>query len=377
MRIKAVYNVALRLISGLRFFTQRRFAAISKTPKESTTPGDVIEKSIAQLNLTMIELDDSMATKYVLRTQLFYDMFEAMVNLGLGSMLAYAWSMGFHCVVPTAESSCWVVLIMVALALFSFQCLLQILVMTGWRAKETKFAIIIGFAVFLVSMAQFLAGYAYVDAATVTAVAVHINALLLQISPSISAINLNVLVPLVEVAISGGFALVVSGLVIPALRYSQAVETLVFGTRAELTSGTYKTLLWLDFFLPLAVGLAFSPLPELAYHQFFSSGVRVCAPDADVPGTCTNIDMYSVSVFSNGLMTAQLLLAAAMLTLRVICMKKHMQCFLDSVVRLVSVHLMAGGAGQSVDQPALLARVRVSYVVPVYFGPRVCSLFSQ
>lgn len=363
MRIKVVYNVALRLISGLRFFTQRRYAAISKTPKVNPTPSDIIEQSIAKLNLTMIELDDSMSTKYVLRTQLFYDMFEAMVNLGLGCVLAYAWSMGYHCAVPSAASSCWVVLLLIALVLFSFQCLLQILIMTGWRAKETKFAIIIGFVVFLTSMAQFLMELAVVDTVTVTAIAVHINALLVQVSPAISSLSLNALVPLVEVGLSASFGLVVAGLVIPALRYSQALDTLIFGSRAALTSSTDKNLLWLDFFLPMLVGVVFSPLPAMVHGLAFPTAATCSTSTSSsdgLPNTCSSADASNVSVFSNGLMTLQLVLGAAMLLMRVVCMKKHLQCFLDSVVRLVSAHLMATGEGQTVDQAALLARVRVS-----------------
>jgi hypothetical protein len=360
MRIKAVFNVALRLISGLRFFTQRRFAAISKAP-ENPTPGDIIEKSIAQLNLTMIELDDSMATKYVLKTQLFYDLFEAMVNLGLGCFLAYLWSVGFHCAVPDAAASCWVVLLILALAVFSFHCLLQILIMTGWRAKETKVAIIIGFVVFLVSMVQFLGEVSVIDLKTVTAVAVHVNALLVQLSPEISAIHLAVLVPLIQVGMSAGCALMCAGLVIPALRYSQALDTLAFGTRAALLSSADMGLLWLDFVLPLLVGVAFSPIPQLiAAVAFPASAASKCAVTADgAAGTCDS-DASTFGVTSNLLMTVQLLLVGAMMLTRLLTMKKHLQCFLDTVVRVVSAHLMATQSGQTPDQSQLLPRVKVS-----------------
>ena len=360
MRIKAVYNVALRLISGLRFFTQRRFAIISKAPKENPTPSDIIEKSIAQLNLTMIELDDSMPTKYVLQTQLFYDMFEVLVNLGLGCFLAYLWSISYHCAVPTAMSSCWVVLLTLALVGFCFQCLLQILMMTGWRAKETKFAIIIGFIVFLVSLVQFFTEFAYLDHNTVTAIAVHTNALLVQISPDLTAINLVVMLPLVQVGLSIAFALMACGLVIPALRYSQALDTLNFGARSTLVSFSEKGLLWFDFLLPLIVGILFSPAPQLIYaFTYPDSSTTNTQCTGTTEGTCS-ADATNVGFFDNTLMTAQLLMGGLMLVVRMLCMKKHLQCFLDTVVRVVSAHLMAANAGQNTDHSALLPRVKVS-----------------
>ncbi len=50
MRTKSAFNIAMRFLSGLRFFTQQRYAAISKAPKENPTPNDILEKSIAQLD---------------------------------------------------------------------------------------------------------------------------------------------------------------------------------------------------------------------------------------------------------------------------------------------------------------------------------------
>mmetsp|Transcript_3176 Transcript_3176/g.6616 ORF Transcript_3176/g.6616 Transcript_3176/m.6616 type:complete len:559 (+) Transcript_3176:67-1743(+) len=358
MRIKAVYNVALRLISGLRFFTERKFAAIIKAPTNNPSPSDVIEQSIAKLNLTMIELDDSVATKYVLQKQLFYDLFEAMVNLALGCVLAYVWSMCYHCAVPSATSSSWVVLLMLALAIFSFQCLLQILMMTGWRAKETKLAIIVGFVTFLVSMAQFLSGLSYIDSETVTDIAIHVNALLIQISPSITAINLMLLTPIVQIALSVVCGLMVAGLVIPSLRYSQAIETLNYGMRAELSSNEEKNLLWVDFILPMMVGIVFSPLPRIIEHFHYPSGMP-CPTAADgSPGTCSKQDMSQLDFFDNLFVALQLAFVGAMMLTRLLCMKKHLQCFLDSVVRVVSAHLMAVGAGQKLDQTALLPTVK-------------------
>lgn len=360
MRIKSAYNVALRLISGLRFFTQRRFAAISKTPTANPTPSDILEKSIAQLNLTMIELDDSMATRYVLRTQLFYDLFEVMVNLGLAGFLAYLWSMNYHCAVPNAVPSCWVVLLLLTLAMFAFQCLLQVLFMTGWRARESKMAAIAGLVTFLVSIVLAYFNLSYVSTETAVAIAVHINAMLMQVSRDMSTISLDVLVPAVHVALSGFLGLMATGLVIPAIRYTQAIDTMVFGVRAAIVSTTDKTLLWVDFALPLAVAVVFSPLPQLAVQLVFPKyGTVSCASDNN--GTCSSITADQAGAFNNALMTVQMALCGAMLVVRVLCMKKHLQCFLDSVVRVVSAHLIATGAGHAPDQSSLMPKVKVRF----------------
>lgn len=362
MRIKSAYNVALRLISGLRFFTQRRFAAISKTPTANPTTSDILEKSIAQLNLTMIELDDSMATKYVLRTQLFYDLFEAMVNLGLAGFLAYVWSMNYHCAVPDAIPSCWVVLLLLTLAAFAFQCLLQVLFMTGWRARESKMAAIVGLVTFLVSFGLFYVDLSYVSTDTATAIAVHINALMQQISRDMPTVSLLLLVPAVQAALSGFLGLMATGLVIPAIRYTQAIDTMVFGVRAAIVSSTDKIMLWVDFALPLAVAFVFSPLPLLLVRLVFpkyGAAIEVCNSESGNNGTCSSVTAEQAGAFNNALMTVQMVLCGAMLVLRVLCMKKHLQCFLDSVVRVVSAHLIATNAGHAPDQSMLMPKVKV------------------
>lgn len=364
MRIKSAYNVALQLISGLRFFTQRRYAAISKTPTANPSPSDILEKSVAQLNLTMIELDDSMATRYILRTQLFYDLFEAMVNLGLAGFLAYLWSISYHCAIPDAVPSCWVVLLLLILAMFVFQCLLQVLFMTGWRARESKMATIAGLMTFIVSVVLFFFNLSFVGKDTTVAIAVHINALLAQISRDMSTVSLDVLVPAVQLALSSFLGLMATGLVIPAIRYTQAIDTMVFGVRAAIVSSTDKTLLWVDFSLPLAVAVVFSPLPQLVaqlvFPSFNTTAPGSCITGVDSNGTCNNITAADAGAFNNALLTVQLVLCGAMLVVRVLCMKKHLQCFLDSVVRVVSAHLIATGAGQSPDQSTLIPKVKVS-----------------
>ncbi len=236
MRTKSTFNVAMRLISGLRFFTQQKFAAIVKPPTENPTPSDILEKSIAQLNLTMIELDNSLASRYILQTQLFFDLFELLVNLGLGALLAYLWAMGYHCAVPSAVPSCWVVILLLAFAAFAFQCLLQVVTLTGWRARETKMAVITGLGTFLVSAVLFYFKVSYVHHETVVAIAQHVNALTLQLSREIAPMSLTVLVPAVQFGLSIFVGLLAAGLVIPSIRYSQAIEVMNFGARAALVS---------------------------------------------------------------------------------------------------------------------------------------------
>jgi len=351
MRTKSAFNIAMRFLSGLRFFTQQRYAAISKAPKENPTPNDILEKSIAQLNLTMIELDDTLPSRYILSTQLFFDIFEVMVNLGVGAFLSYVWAMGYHCAVPAAVPSCWVVLLLCAFAAFTFQSLLQIVTMTGWRARESKLAGIAGLVTFLVSAILFYFNVSYVNQETVIAIAQHVNALFMQLSRDIVPMSLTALVPAVQVGLSIFAGLLAAGLVIPAVRYTQAIEVMNFGARAALVSSFEKKLMWLDFLLPAFVAVLFSPLPLFLMKRWFR---RVLTSEA------------ALEVFSNHLMTVQLTAGAVMLVVRVLCMKKHLQCFLDSVVRVVSAHLIAAGAGQVLDQSLLLPRVKVRHFENFY-----------
>jgi len=222
--------------------------------------------------------------------------------------------------------------------------LLQIVTMTGWRARESKMAAIAGLVTFLVSAILFYFHVSYISQETVVAIAQHTNALLMQLSRDISPISLKALVPAVQVALSIVAGLIATGLVIPSIRYSQAIEVMNFGARAALVSTTDKALLWIDFVLPLFVGLLFSPLPTLAAQLLFPKYALPSGPGA--------------AHFDNSLLTAQLVLGFVMLVVRLLCMKKHLQCFLDSVVRVVSAHLIAVGQGHQLDQTMLLPRVK-------------------
>jgi hypothetical protein len=376
MRIKSVYNVSLRLLKGLRFFTEKKYAAITKVvsepiPSDSPQAGDVLEKSVSQLQLTMIELDDTLPTKMILQPQFFYDTFDVLVNLALGGFLAYLWSMLFHCAVPGAVTSCWVALLLLVFMLFSFQCLLQVIILTGWRARETKLAVGVGLVVTLLSVALYFAtGLSYVTEETVMAVAVHANAMMRQMSKTMPMIAYNILVPAVQVLLSMFLGFMAATLVIPAIRYSQAMEAMHYGVRASIISDTDKNIMWIDFFLPLIAGLLFSEVPMLAYYSLSGDHPSryVCTPLSHEGCAALPEGFHSpLANFKQAMMLAQLTVGAAMVVVRVQCMSKHLQCFLDSVVRIVALHMMAATDGMVPDTAVLLPKVKVYFSLYVSF----------
>jgi hypothetical protein len=206
MRIKGVFNMALQLLHGMRLYTRIRYGANFPSDRSGD---DIIEKTIANLQLTLVELSDSNPTLYLLKDQLFYSTYDTLVTLAMICTLAYMWSMGYHCAMPLESPSCWVVLLLLSLATFAIQSQLQILYLTGWRARETRYACAVGVTVGVLSMALFSipTTTSYVDAPTVLAIANHTNAMILQLSPVLGALKLSTMVHLVHFSLSTLLAL--------------------------------------------------------------------------------------------------------------------------------------------------------------------------
>lgn len=403
MRLKSVCNVSLRLISGLKMFTKKMFAPPPSKDNSSEakaqrelSPGEIIDKAIARLHLTMIEIQDTPSILHLMKSQLFYGTYDSMIYLGLSSLLAYGWSLAYSCYSPQSSSTssyCWITIIIVVLVLYSVQTLLQIVYMTGFTAKETRLALAMGAAAGTLSLALFVLHASYVSDSTAEAIAIHLNALVMQLNGSVVLLNTALLKPIIYVALSALLSLVSMGLVIPAVRFASTFNKIVTGSAATPPLTLYrKVRLFSDIALPFLVALLYSSAPDLLFDIYTghsnssgsdssSSGsgssysgsidaVRSCSSSSD-DTTCLSSDGdigmnmsvgvvgYSGYPFESGLLVAQLVVVVLMVFIRWSSLQAHLQTHLDSLVHLVAAQIIAPNVSEeSIASLQLKVKVR-------------------
>ena len=413
MRLKSVCNVSLRLISGLKMFTKKMFAPPPSKDSSSEakaqrklSSGEIIDKAIARLHLTMIEIQDTPSILHLMKSQLFYGTYDSMIYLGLSSLLAYGWSLAYSCYSPQSSSTssyCWITIIIVVLVLYSVQTLLQIVYLTGFTAKETRLALAMGAVVGTLSLALFVLHASYVSDSTAEAIAIHLNALVMQLNGSVVLLNTALLKPIIYVALSALLSLVSMGLVIPAVRFASTFNKIVTGSAATPSLTLYrKVMLFSDIALPFLVALLHSSAPDLLFEIYTghsnsssssSSGdssysgsidaVRSCSSSSD-DTTCLSSDGdvgmgmsmgvgivgHSGYPFESGLLVAQLVVVMLMVFIRWSSLQAHLQTHLDSLVHLVAAQIIAPNVSEeSIASLQLKVKVRsdcLSVVLIVY-----------
>lgn len=331
-----MFKLTSRTLAGVKFFTTKRFISVPP-PKPSTDPAQSIEDVLTRMGLTMMEIKDKPEEIGMIKKLVFFDVFEAMIQLLLVSFSIFVWATVKAAIWPEEISSAsgWTTAISVVLMLVSVQSLLQIALMTGSRAAETRMALVVAFWAFLVLV--------FVDVipatSTLSETAAHVNALVAQVSHRLEVVPLHAMESLVHISTAMLLALVSAALTIPALRYTQTLQQLTNGRSFERTKDILvKLLLWLEFIAPLFVILTFNP--------WFTSSHCVAeghlAPNDDNHAVCSEKD--------ERIATAKLYMQLGSLTwmvlLRVLGAKRHLQAFMDVSVATVSQALVTTNAGE-------------------------------
>jgi hypothetical protein len=129
-----------------------------------------------------------------------------------------------------------------------------------------------------------------------------------------------------------------------------------FGSAYQLAPLRTRLLLGIDFILPLYVSVLYSPLPNLLNKfKVFTPG----STDSNYH-TCSADDKEcnTSAIFDNALMIVQLVIVALTVVLRLFCLRKHLQCFLDTLVKVVSMQIFS--RDESFQQLSMLhAKVKV------------------
>ena len=360
-------------MSGLKMFTKKLYAPVSTSSHGSTdssevkdrelSPSEMIDKAIAKLQLTMVEVEDTPSILHLMKSQLFYDTYDSMIYLCLSSLCAYGWSLAYSCYSPQSSSTtsyCWIVLIILVLVLYSVQTLLQIVYLTGFVARETQLAWTMGAVVCALSLALFFMHCSYVSDATAEDITIHINALVMQLDGSIVLLSTDLLKPILYFALSILLSLIVMGLVIPAVRFASTFNKIMHGPGATLLTAYKKSMLFIDIAVPLLVAILYSSIPELLFSSFLrnhnggfsSSGASMessCRPSYDV--TCPSVDANipnssrsdgsGYEYFESSLLIAQLVVVVIMVLVRWANLRAHLQTHLDSLVTLIAAQIVA------------------------------------
>lgn len=322
LRLKKYYSFPLKLLKGIRFFisnttlSQKHLRAPASTSNQDQS---IIDKKLEEFNLSMMEMDGTIRKGSILHGLLLFDVYETVVYLSVCSLAMHTFSIFFHCYSPASTYSIWGSIFVALSVILPFRCLIRIFLMTGFEAFESRVALMgsaisfVGSAAVLFSSHDIL-GLSLNDLLASTAV--HCNALLLQLSSTAIQPSLSVMVASIKVTFSLLIALTVLGMTIPALRFSQSFNTLLLGARHEKGTASVQVLLLIDHFLPILVAAIMIP-------QGF--GLGPLSPRAD-----------------GYLLSAQLAVTALMTALRLYCLKRHVQSFLDATVKLISVEIAVG-----------------------------------
>jgi Predicted transmembrane protein 161AB len=337
LRFKKYYSVPLKILKGIRFFisnttlSQKHLRAPASTSNKNLS---IIDKKLEEFNLSMMEMDGTIRKGSIFQGLLLYDVYETIVYLSVCSAAMHIFSVSFHCFSPTSAYSIWGTIFVALSAILPFRCLIRILLMTGFEAFESRVAVIVALISLVVSAAFLFSSIDILKLDNVLAsTSVHCNALLLQISSTAIQPSLPVMTAAVKGVISLLVMLTALGMTIPALRFSQSFNTLLFGAKHEKGSLSAQLLLIMDHFLPVLVAVIMIP-------QGF--GLNSLSPRAD-----------------GHFLAAQLAVTALMVAVRLYCLRKHIQSFLDATVKMISVEIAEGNRTE-----AMTAGIQVSTTCP-------------
>lgn len=286
----------------------------------------------------MMEVKDEPEEIGRIKKFMFFDVFEAMIQLLLIAFSIFVWATVKAAIWPEeiSTASGWTTAITVVLVLVSVQSLLQIAYMTGSRAAETRMALIVAFWAFLILV--------FVDvfpsSETLSETAAHLYALIAQLSHRLEPLPLSAVESLVHIFAAALMAIVSAAMTIPALRYTQTLQQLTMGRSFERSKDMLvKLLLWLEFVSPLFVILSFNPW-FAASSTCFAQG-HLSTDDNSLAVCATKDEQIA---------TAKLYLQVASLSwmvfLRVLSAKRHLQAFMDVSVTTVTQALMTTNANE-------------------------------
>lgn len=329
LRLKKHYSIPLKFLSGIRFFVcnsilsqkHLRIPATASSMKNQS----IIDKKLQELNLSMIELDGSTRKGSIFTGLLFFDIYENLVYLSVSSVVVHFFSTLFHCYSPQSVHSIWGTIFISLSVALPFRNLLMMLFTGGMGFIERRVALLVALTTFLVSVIMLLSpvellGLSLDDVLTSTAK--HCTVLLLHLSSTAWQPSVGAMVFTLKISMSLLSSLAALGMVMPALHFSQSFNIILFGEHYERGSASVRALLVVDHFLPLFVAVTMIP---------------------------RGLGLGALSQSADGYwLAAQLAAVFLIVAVRLLCMRKLLQSYLDTVVKSISVHIARSDSTKAV-----------------------------
>lgn len=345
MRMKSVFNVAQRMLFGLSYYADGSSQEASDKASQKSRIGNAdssFQQSIERLRIGPKSINASKETAHFFSTQVYYTPFESLVYMAVCTVLGHCCSMLFHSVFEGYPQSSWIALMLWVTLFLYLQSSLQIVYLTG-LTTETKAGIAVSVTVFLTVLTLLLSltslpwiavwSPTLVDA--LQGLTLHATALTMQSSTLMAElVNYQGIASVaVMVAISTAAALITLGTTIPVIRFSHTFMTTFTDQNTPIST---RCLLVVDYLLPLPVGCVL--LMNLLLPPFSASS---CDTSTGVTSdTCTITTAWSVllgfDINGESLDRVRLCGVLAVVVTRIVCMKSHLQCFLDTNIRVVT-----------------------------------------
>lgn len=326
LRLKKVYDFPQMLLRGLRFFVSN--SLISQKHLRPVPPGkakqqdvSIIDRKLDDFGISMMELDGSTRKGSLLSDMLLYNVYDRIVYLSLSAFAIHSFSAVFHCYSPNSIYSMWGTVFVAVSTVVPFRALIRILFMTGFKAFESRLALVAGLVSFIMTAAIL---FSSIDStglsldSVLQSTAIHCNALLLHLSSTIPQLSVVVVVTILKFLLSFLSGITAAGMVIPGMRFAQSFCNLQFGAKYEVASVSVRLLLAFDHFLPLLVALGMIRFSPLNIYPTGTSSQR-----ADGFWLCI-----------------QIFIILMMVAVRLSCMKTYLQNFLDTTVKSISIEIL-------------------------------------
>ena len=391
-RTRNLFYFPLMILRGLKFFVTKRIIdqfmppKVSKNTSNSTTDdkisstdGDkesVIDKMMAEMQIGMVQIDGTLRRGKLISTLLLFDSYESSVYIGISALLIHIWTSFYHCYIPSAPFSPWIVILTAVATILPCRHSLRILLLTDSSAQESQTARLVGVMVFAIVAFVLIQPFdilGYDLDQVISSTSIHFNALFYHIfifpAPQY---NVTVIAIVIKACLAFISAVVTASMVIPAMRYSQTFYTINFGLKYEIGLLRNRMLLIVDLMFPLFIAFLMTPngiwLHLLTKHIFKIESISnkelsSTTIGSNDNGDCNNSfnDNLSSNMYNPYLLGLQLFAIFIMIIIRLVCMRLHMQCFMDAVVRNISVEIatLVGTGGQTSDTDK--ANIQVCY----------------
>jgi hypothetical protein len=303
---------------------------------------------MTQHDLSMIEINPLLEEAVILvKKQPFYvclDMILLLLGCTCTSSIA---SSIVSCLFPSYHPSLWPLFFCCFLFFFIFQALIQLLVQNKLSEPEFElsgFTALLTFAI-LTMFDFFLKIPCFFSTSTITALARHVNALLMQISPTFPVPTVSNMSVIVTFMLNWFLSFFAMSLVIPAMRFTLTLSKMTLGKSYEKVSQIWIVLCSIDFVLPFIIAILFSSgINKFTNNKLVEDSFRLSEEssretDQHATETCS-VPSSTAFLQPNTLLRVQFASLVLFFLLKLVVFRKHVQSFMDFSVETSALCMM-------------------------------------